>query len=230
MKAKTGKQRFRELQLMFNQGLNACIIELAPDYLCDFPKDDVAWLVYGKALADFARYKEARLALLRAIKYMPPEKSDLPYNYMGHLFEDQGDYRRAVEWYKKAIEESPEEARNFIFIGAVLVKAGNLSEAERYFRQAIKCKKGPVDEAYYNLGVILAGQGKYKSALVYFEKALKLDPRYKLAKQAHKDIERVLAIKETSNKRMQRRPPTTAQMKANATGGPADAGRYTSSK
>ena len=59
-----------------------------------------------------------------------------------------------------------------------------------------------IDEAYYNLGVILEGRGKYKEALACFENALKIDPKYKLAKQAIKDMRRVLTIKDTFINRM----------------------------
>ncbi|HEY0322195.1 MAG TPA: tetratricopeptide repeat protein, partial [Pyrinomonadaceae bacterium] len=165
MKAKTRKQRFRELQAAVNQGLNASIIEMAQDYLRDFPKHGVVWLDYGNALADFAKYKEARSAFLKAIKYMPSHHLSFPYSYMGHLYESQGNYHRAAEWYRKASEANPKTSDHLIFLGATLSKMGKLSEAERCFRKAIKCKEGVIDEAYYNLGIILGGRGKYKEAL-----------------------------------------------------------------
>lgn len=199
MKAQTRKQRFRQLQAVVNQGLNACIIELAQEYLQDFPKHGVVWLYYGNALADFAMFKEARVAFLKAIKYMKPEHLSFPYNYMGHLYEIQGDYRRAAEWHEKAHEANPITADHLNFLGAALSHIGKLSEAESCFRKAIKCKEGMIDESYYNLGVILAGQGKYKQALDCLEKALEFDPQYKLAKQAIKDMRKVLTIKDTSN-------------------------------
>jgi tetratricopeptide (TPR) repeat protein len=213
MKAKTREQRFRELQAAVDKDLYACIIELAQDYLRDFPKHGVVWLDYGDALLSFGRYKEARLALSRAIKYMRPEDLDLPYSYMGHIHKSRGDYRRAAEWYQKAVNAAPGEARNLIYLGSVLIKAGKFTEAEGCFRKAVKCKEGPVDEAYYNLGVTLCGQAKYKAALVCFEKALRLDPTYKLAKRAIRDMEGVLSLKGTSNNGMH---PTPRQRASHA--------------
>ena len=67
MKTKTRKQRFRQLQAVVNQGLNASIIELAQEYLRDFPKAGVVWLDYGNALVNFCKYDEARVALLRRV-------------------------------------------------------------------------------------------------------------------------------------------------------------------
>ena len=196
MNPKTRKQRFRELEAAVNQGLNASIIEMAQDYLRDFPRHAVAWLDYGKALVDFGRYAEARIALSKAMKLIPAKYLDVPYNYMGRLYERKGDYRRAIEWYKKAAAIPPKNANHFNFLGALLAKSGKHAEAERCFRQAVKCKEGAIDESYYNLGHVAGARGRYKEALACFEKALELDPKYKLAKQAVKDMRRVLAIKD----------------------------------
>jgi tetratricopeptide (TPR) repeat protein len=204
MKAKTRKQRFRELQAAVNQGLNASIIELAQTYLHDFPKNGLAWLDYGNALADFGRYEEARVAISKAIKLIPAKYLDVPYSDMGRLYERKGNYRRAIEWYKKASGVPPKNANYLNFLGAMFAKLGKHAEAERYFKQAIKCKEGAIDESYYNLGHIVGAHGRYKEALSYFEKALKLDPKYKYAKQAIKDMRRVLEIKGTSNNSLNR--------------------------
>lgn len=199
MRVKTREQRLRELQAAVDKDLYACVIELARDYLRDFPKHGVVWLDYGDALLSFGRYKEARAALLRATKYMRPGHLDLPYSFMGHLYKSKGDYRRAAEWYQKAVDAAPGEARNLIYLGSVLIRAGKLSEAEKCFKRAVTCKEGPVDEAYYNLGVTLCARAKYKAALGCFEKALALDPKDKLAKRAIRDVEGVLSLKGTSN-------------------------------
>jgi tetratricopeptide (TPR) repeat protein len=143
---------------------------------------------------------------------MRPEHLYLPYSYMGHLYVSRGDYRRAAEWYRKAVDASPGEAGNLIYLGSVLMKAGRNSEAERCLRKAIKCKEGPVDEAYFNLGVTLCGQARYRAALNCFEKALRLDPKYKLAKHAIKDMEGVLSIKGTANNGMHPTPHTKPLM------------------
>ena len=204
MKSKTRKQRFRQLQAAVNQDFNASTIELARKYLRDFPKAGVVWLDYGNALVSFAQYDQARVAILRAIKYMEPEYRYMPYGSMGNLYERKGNYRRAAEWFGKAAELASNDASYLIYLGAVFAQAGKLSEALKCHRRAINCKDGAIDEAHYNLGCILRAQGKYKQALRSFEKAIELDPKYTLAKQAAKDVTRVLEIKATSNKGMQR--------------------------
>src|SRR5947209_778199 len=134
MRTKTRKQRFRELETAVNQGLNASIIEIAQGYLRDFPKHALAWIDYGNALADFGRYEEARAALLKARKLLPAKYLDVPCHYMGRLYERRGDYRRAIEWYKRASTVLPKNASHFNLIGAMFAKLGRHAEAKKYFR------------------------------------------------------------------------------------------------
>jgi tetratricopeptide (TPR) repeat protein len=199
MKAKTRRQRFRELRVVVSKGLNASIAKLAQEYLTDFPRHGLVWIDYGNALANLGKYKEARTALLRAVKNVPAEHIDIPYYYLGRLYKNAGNHRRAVEWYKKASEVAPERGDYFIVLGVAYISLEKTSEAQACFARAIECKEGMIEEAYYNLGVILAGQRKYKNALTCFEKALQLDPKYKLAKQALVDMKTALLIKGTAN-------------------------------
>ncbi len=71
---------------------------------------------------------------------------------------------------------------------------GKLKDAEHALKQATKCKEGHVDEAFYNLGVALTSQRKYEEALSCFEKALEIDPKYKLAKLGIQDMKKVLSF------------------------------------
>jgi tetratricopeptide (TPR) repeat protein len=192
--AKSRKQRFRQLDSASNQGLNASTIELAERYLHDFPESGWAWFDYGRALIDFAQYKEAEAALKRASKLLPSEHLRFVYSYLGHLYKRKGDYRKAANWYEKAVDLTPDNADCLNFLGAVFDDAGDLTNAARCFRQGTKCHQGAIDEAYYNLGCIFGAERKYDKALVCFDRALEIDPKYKVAKQAKKDMKKVLEI------------------------------------
>jgi tetratricopeptide (TPR) repeat protein len=52
-----------------------------------------------------------------------------------------------------------------------------------------------VDEACYNLGLVLRAQGRYPEAVTYFESALRINPRYGLAREAARDVERAMRVK-----------------------------------
>jgi tetratricopeptide (TPR) repeat protein len=196
MKPMTRRQRFRELASMWNQGLFAGVIESAKEYLKDFPNHALVRLYYGVALYELARYEEAKRALSQVIKECDPEHLAYLYSQMGHLHKKKGEFQKAAEWYRKAVKTEGREAGYLIFLGAVLALDGKLSEAEACHRQATKCKTGDFSEAYLNLGYVLRAQEKYKKALTCFEKALELDPKYKEAKQASKDIKKVLELKQ----------------------------------
>jgi tetratricopeptide (TPR) repeat protein len=56
-----------------------------------------------------------------------------------------------------------------------------------------------VEEAYFNLGLILRAEGKYEEALECFERAIEIDPQYTLAKQARKDVARLFKLREGSS-------------------------------
>jgi tetratricopeptide (TPR) repeat protein len=196
MKLMTRKQRFRELASMWKQELFAGVIESAKEYLKDFPNSETARLYYGVSLYKLARYEEAKKTLLQVIKECDPEHHAYLYSHMGHLYERKGEFQKATEWHRKAIKIDSREAAYRIFLGAVLAQDGKLAEAEECHRQATKCKTGDFSEAYLNLGYVLRAQEKYKKALTCFEKALELDPKYKEAKHAIKDIKKVLELKQ----------------------------------
>jgi tetratricopeptide (TPR) repeat protein len=50
-----------------------------------------------------------------------------------------------------------------------------------------------VDEAYFNLGLVLRAQERYQEALACFEKALELTPDYREAITAKSDVEKAIA-------------------------------------
>jgi tetratricopeptide (TPR) repeat protein len=196
MMDKTEEKFFRELDTVMDQDLYASTIALVRPYLSDFPEHYPVRLQYGIALYKLGRYKEAKKEISQVIKIYQLQRPDLPYHCMADLYKQKGDYRRATEWYRKAIDMKSDEVGNFIGLGTVLALDGRLSEAETCHRQGIKCKEGPIDEAYLNLGYVLIAQERYEEALKCFEKALELDPKYKEAKHAIKDVKKVLEIKQ----------------------------------
>ena len=113
---------------------------------------------------------------------------------MGRIYEDSGQFNKALEWFIKAHEHNNSEATFLIYQGVMLLRTEKFGEAVEVFQKATKCKEGCVEEAYYNLGIAQITQRNYKEALSCFEKALKLDPKYKEAKQQLRDMKKVLEI------------------------------------
>ncbi len=113
----------------------------------------------------------------------------------------QGNYRKAETWYRKAIRVNPHDAGNYVFLGAVAFRRGDLALAEQVHRQGIACTCGQVDESYLNLGGVLLAQERYEEAAECYQKALTLDPNYKLAKLRLRDVNKILKLKMKSDKK-----------------------------
>ena len=173
----------------------ALAVRLARRHLARFPDDFLAWHFLGERLVDLARYEEAEQAFGKLLEYLPPEKKWRASYSMGRLFREAGNYERSIEWYRKAIDAEPDEATSYIFLGAVLAKQGRLLEAQEVHRTATQCPRGCIDEAWHNLGLILRAREDFDEAAQCFREAIRLDPDYREAKRALRDVERCLRLK-----------------------------------
>jgi len=113
---------------------------------------------------------------------------------MGHLFQEAGDYDQAARWYQKAIIADPTDAKYYIYLGGVRAKQGRFYDAEEAHRAAIACTEGCIDEAYLNLGFVLRALERFEEAADCFREAIRLDPEYRLARRALRDVERCLKL------------------------------------
>jgi tetratricopeptide (TPR) repeat protein len=192
------KKEFALLKKMWNKGYPACTIELAKKFLKKYPKTSPVWMMLGNELTSIARYDEARQALQKAIRYCPKERLDYAFVNMGHLYNEKGQFKIAERWYRRALEENPRDTSNLHFFGCVLANQGKFAIAKKFHRLAAKVATDPPDEAYCNLGLVLRAEGRYKEALKYFEKAIAVDPKYKVAKNARNDILELFKIRKRS--------------------------------
>lgn len=197
MKQKTRKQRYRELSSLADKELNASVVEFAKNYLDDFPDSKGAWSMISDSLYRLSKMNEAKKALLKTINLRSDSGEHLGWLLcrMGNIYKDSGNFRKAIEWFKKAHDEIPQEATFLIYIGVTFLRIGKCDEAAESLAKAALCKEGCIDEAFYNLGVVRMAQERYEEASLCFDKALKIDPKYKEAKQALKDMKKVLEIK-----------------------------------
>lgn len=197
MKQKTRNQRYLELTSLADKELNASVIESAKIYLHDFPHSKGAWSMYSHSLFQLSKLNEAKKALLKTIDLRSDSDEHLGWLLcrMGRIYEDSGNFRKAIEWFKKAHDEIPQEATFLIYIGVTFLRIGKYNEAVEALTNATLCKEGFIDEAFYNLGVVRMAQGNYEEAFLCLKKALKIDPKYEEAKQALKDVKKVFEIK-----------------------------------
>jgi tetratricopeptide (TPR) repeat protein len=65
--------------------------------------------------------------------------------------------------------------------------------------RATRCIEGRLDEAYFNLGLVLRAQESFREAKEAFEQALELDPHYGEARQALADVVAALQAREVGD-------------------------------
>jgi tetratricopeptide (TPR) repeat protein len=185
-------RRLRQLEAADHREYLSYTAELSKRFVADFPDFPYGWIYLGDSLYGLARYSEALRAFRRALRLCPKAKLFMVYARLGHLYSHKGNFRQAEAWYRRAIAGNPSDAGYRVFLGGLLAIAGRLREAETVHRRATLCKKGCIDEAYLNLGLVLRAQERYREALKCFRKALRLDPGYKQAKKEIADVQSVL--------------------------------------
>ena len=192
------KERYARLERLWDRPFPASTVRYTRRFLDDYPDFAPAWIRLGDSLVELSRYKEAEEAFTKAIELFSP-KLRIPCAHMGHVFQKAGDYDKAAEWYRKAVEANPDDNYGGIYLGCVLAKQGRLHDAMEAHRAAILCSKGCIDEAFLNLGLVLRALERYHDAADCLREAIRLDPEYRAAKRALRDVE--ACIKWTERRR-----------------------------
>lgn len=89
-----------------------------------------------------------------------------------------GDFETAAELYRKAIDESPDDARLHFNLGNALAKLGESEASVRAFETAKQLMENPHQKsmADYNAGTALSEAEMYEEALAFYKNALRNNP------------------------------------------------------
>jgi tetratricopeptide (TPR) repeat protein len=93
----------------------------------------------------------------------------------GQLHEARGDYPAAVAAYRKAIEERPGDTDLKLRLGAALVTAGQVDEADGLLREVLKDRPTSAEAEHY-VGRVLFARNDTAQAVQRFERAVSFDP------------------------------------------------------
>src|SRR3954469_874585 len=189
----SGRERWEEINAA--EESVAYQIELLKALVRDSPESAAGWRRLGRTLSELSRFDEAIDALQRAQSLAEPGRLVFVYCDTGELFRHRGDDAAAEAWFRKAIDHDADDAHGYIYLGGLLARRGRLSEAEGVYRQAIQCRKGCVDEAWHNLGLVLRALERYDEAIQCFERATSIDPQYKAARMAKRDVAEVMRLR-----------------------------------
>lgn len=91
--------------------------------------------------------------------------------------EDENEWERAVLAYRQALQLDPTLANAMTNLGNLLVRSGEVEEAEELYLRALRIDADQ-PEAFYNLGFLLFERGEIDAARGYFEQAVCSDPAF----------------------------------------------------
>lgn len=147
----------------------------------------------GLSLMKEGRYQEALTAFKRILAVF--ENAEIYYN-MGYINTAQGNYEEAILCFRKATQINNAFAKAYRKLGEVYIQLGRTKEAEINLQKAadIYMDKNMDKNAeqillqvaeinpntinvYNSLGILYRRQNKYDTALIQYQKALKVDPQ-----------------------------------------------------
>ena len=113
------------------------------------------------------------------------------HTFLGWTFHFQGKIDQAIDQCKRAIEIDPDFGNPYNDIGAYLIEMRRYDEAIPWLERATEAKRyDPRHFPYFNLGRIYLAKEMYSRARENFENALRLEPRYQLARDALENLRR----------------------------------------
>ena len=133
---------------------------------------------------------EAILLYTKSIELCPTAEA---YTFRGWTYSFMGKYGEAIVECHKAIEVDPDFGNPYNDIGAYLIELGRFDEAIPWLEKATQAKRY---ESYcfphLNLGRIWEKKGDYFKAMEAYEKALKANPDYTLARMSLRKLQAMM--------------------------------------
>jgi tetratricopeptide (TPR) repeat protein len=140
--------------------------------------------------ADFRLLSEPVTPPAMLARALPFSGVDTTYQFgrnhlsLGSVFFGRGYYDQAESSFLRALEENPSSAEALYGLGSVYLKQNKTAEARDRFEHAVKCQGAYPDtlpNAWNNLGLIAAREGRTDDAIGYFQHALRLIPDHFVA-------------------------------------------------
>jgi tetratricopeptide (TPR) repeat protein len=168
--------------------LNTSMVEKNPESI-------YAHINLGSTLLKYDNIPEAKNELLFVLDKPMPVKSSqlefsLAYSNLGSIYMSEGNYLKAEEMYRKALELTPHVAHIYTKLGFCFTQQGLYNKALDYFNQAKKINPY-FAPAYLDAGITYLRMGKYSEAKLEFNQALKIKPDYSQAKDNLNWLERL---------------------------------------
>jgi tetratricopeptide (TPR) repeat protein len=155
-------------------------------------KRKLAWEIFQQAYQAQMKGELDRAAELyrTSVEIFPTAEA---HTFLGWTYHYQGKVEEAIAECKRAIEVDPDFGNPYNDIGAYLISLGRHDEAVSWLEQAIKAPRyDPRHFPHFNLGRVYYAKGQFNRARQCFQDALRIEPRYTLARQAVENLRRMV--------------------------------------
>ena len=153
---------------------------------------DKAWNNMGIVYFLKEKYDDARYCFERAIKIKPDNPEYI--NNLATVLKKQGNLEEAIKHYQRALEILPDYMEVLLNMGMTYMEMKRHEDA--YLAFAKYLEKNEVDAPVWHLaGVSAMNAGDYNRAIECFERALKIRPDFREAKEGLREAKRKLTQK-----------------------------------
>jgi len=137
------------------------------------PMDIEIFLSIGSVFSLQGKHKEAIALYEDVLSFADDEKDDIYYN-IGLAYQSMEDYEKAIDAYKKSIEENINHEGSLYELAFCLDVAGQLDGSLSYYKKFID--EDPYSSAaWYNLGIVCNKLEKFEEAIDAYGYALAID-------------------------------------------------------
>lgn len=192
------KNMYKKLYEYWESGYVSAAYEMTLLYLDLNPNSVSVKIIQADILTSLNRYDEAKIILDSLHSSVKSEQLFQVFLQFGHFFKKNNNLEKSNSWYKQALLINQDNALSLVYIAENYLSQGDFVSAKKYFNKVIDLDNGLVDETLYNLGVIEKSLRKYSDALILFNRALEIDPGYKLAIKQKKDVILALELKRST--------------------------------
>lgn len=174
---------------------------LSINFYCEQNPDDVSGLI-AKAMinTELSNFSEAE-KVLKSIdlnKNSSAKFLQIYYTEWASLYKAKNELEKAIEFYDKRINISPDETGGYILKGAALAKLGKYEEAKDEHLKATQLEGNP-EEAFTNLGLILRAELNLGEAKAAFENSLKIISNDESVEKNLEDVTNAIELQKKIN-------------------------------
>ena len=174
-------------------GLFATAADLLQEFLQANPENVRGWIDLGHALTQLCRYEAAEKAYQTALGLAGTDGPvEAIYGEIGHLYRAQGDFESAGQWYRKQIDQAPDDAIGYLFWGNLQLSAGDRQPAIETLQRGVECQDSVDESVHLALAHAYVAVEQYFEARQQLEKCLQFDPNLESARRLLKDVKNLV--------------------------------------